>query len=155
MDKVLRPERFCTDPSSVGASKSWIHWRRTFENFLAVLAQEGLDKFGVLTNFISPTVFEYVEECADYESAIATLHNIYVKPTNEIYARHQLATRRQQAGESLYEYLQALKILSKECNSKPVTATEYCEEYIRNAFISLGYIMTKSVRGCWKTKPWI
>ncbi|XP_015767631.1 PREDICTED: uncharacterized protein LOC107346353 [Acropora digitifera] len=136
MDKVLRPERFCTDPSSVGASKSWIHWRRTFENFLAVLAQEGLDKFGVLTNFISPTVFEYVEECADYESAIATLHNIYVKPTNEIYARHELATRRQQAGESLDEYLQALEILSKECNFKPVTATEYCEEYIRDAFIS-------------------
>ena len=136
MDKVLRPERFCTDPSSVGASKSWIYWRRTFENFLAVLAQEGLDKFGVLTNFISPTVFEYVEECADYESAIATLHNIYIKATNEIYARHQLATRRQQAGESLDEYLQALKILSKECNFKPVTATEYCEEYIRDAFIS-------------------
>ena len=136
MDKVLRPERFCTDPSSVGATKSWIHWRRTFENFLAVLAQEGLDKFGVLTNFISPTVFEYVEECAEYESAIATLHNIYVKPTNEIYARHELATRRQQAGESLDEYLQALKILSKECNFKPVTATEYCEEYIRDAFIS-------------------
>ena len=136
MDKVLRPERFCTDPSSVGALKSWIHWRRTFENFLAILKQEGLDKFGVLTNFISPKVFEYVEECADYESAIATLHNIYVKPTNEIYARHQLATRRQQVGESLDEYLQALKILSKECNFKPVTATEYCEEYIRDAFIS-------------------
>ena len=103
------------------------------ENFLAVLTQEGLDKFGVLTNFISPTVFEYVEERADYESAIATLHNIYIKPTNEIYARHQLATRRKQAGESLDEYLQALKIRSKECNFKPVTAIEYCEEYIRDS----------------------
>ena len=39
-------------------------------------------------------------------------------------------------GESLDEYLQALKILSKEYNFKPVTATEYCEEYIRDAFIS-------------------
>ena len=77
-----------------------------------------------------------MEECADYESAITTLRNIYVKPTNEIYARHQLATRRQQAGEGLDEYLQALKILRKECNFKPVTATEYCEEYIRHAFIS-------------------
>ena len=63
MDKALRPERFCTDQSSVGASKSWIHWRRTFENLPAVLAQEGLDNFGVLTNFISPTVSEYVEVC--------------------------------------------------------------------------------------------
>ena len=25
MDKVLQPERFCTDQSSVGASKAWIH----------------------------------------------------------------------------------------------------------------------------------
>lgn len=136
MDKVLRPERFSADPSSAGASKSWLHWRRTFENFLAVLPGEGLDKFGVLTNFISPTVFEYVEECATYESAIETLQNIYVKPTNEIYARHMLATRRQQAGESLDEYLQALKTLSKECNFQSVTATKYCEEYIRDAFIS-------------------
>ena len=81
-------------------------------------------------------MFELVEECADYESAIATLCNIYFKPTNEIYARHQLATKRQQVGEGLDEYLQALKILSKESNFKPVTATKYCEEYIRDAFIS-------------------
>ena len=80
MDKVLRPERFGADPSTSGASKSWIHWRRTFEDFLAVLTEENFNKFGVLTNFISPTVFEYVEECADYESAIETLQNIYVKP---------------------------------------------------------------------------
>ncbi|XP_020901303.1 uncharacterized protein LOC110239892 [Exaiptasia diaphana] len=136
IDKVLRPERFNADPSSAGASKSWIHWCRTFENFLAVLTEEDLDKFGVLTNFISPTVFEYVEGCTDYKSAIEALQNIYVKPTNEIYARHLLATRRQQAGESLDEYLQSLKTLSKECNFKPVTATEYRDEYIRDAFIS-------------------
>ena len=135
MDKVPRPEKFCTDPSSVGASKSWILWRRTFENHLAVLVKEGFDKFGALTNLIWPTVLEYLEECAHYESAIANLHNIYVKPANEIYARHQLATRRQQAGESPDEYLQALKIHTKECNLKPVTATEYCKEYIRDAFI--------------------
>lgn len=136
MDKVLRPERFSADPSTSGASKSWIHWRRTFENFLAVLTEEGLDKFGVLTNFISPAVFEYVEECADYESAIETLQNIFVKPTNEIHARHVLATRRQQVGETLDEYLQALKTLAKDCNFQSVTAAKYCEEYIRDAFIT-------------------
>ena len=136
MEKVLRPERFSVDPSASGASKSWIHWRRTFENFIAVLREEDLNKFGVLTNFISPSVFEYIEECDTYESAIETLHNIYVKPTNEIYARHMLATRRQQAGETLDEYLQALKTLSKKCNFQSVTAVKYCEEYIRDAFIA-------------------
>ena len=96
MDKVLRPERFEVDPSATGASKASIHWKRTFENFLSVLPGEGLDKFGVLTNFVSPAVFEYIEECSSYESAIESLQNIYVKPTNGIYARHVLATRRQQ-----------------------------------------------------------
>ena len=81
-------------------------------------------------------MFEYVEDCANYESPIATLHNIYVKPTNKTYARHQLATTRQQAGESLDKYLHALNILSKECNFKPATATKYSEEYIRDTLIS-------------------
>ena len=105
-------------------------------NFVAILTEENLNKFEVLTNFISPTVFEYVEECADYKSAIETLQNIYVKPTNEIYARHMLATRRQQPDETLDEYLQALKTLSKDCNFQSVTAAKYCEEYIRDAFIT-------------------
>ena len=136
MDKILRPERFDADPSASGATKSWIHWKRTFENFLAVLLDENIDKFRVLTNFVSPTVFEFIEECTTYEAALEALDNIYVKPTNEIYARHVLATRRQQTGESLDEYLQALKVLSKECNFQCVTAAKYCEEYIRDAFIT-------------------
>jgi len=59
-----------------------------------------------------------------------------VKPTNEVFARHRLAARRQEPGESLDVYFCALKILSKECNFKAVTATQHCEEYIRDAFIS-------------------
>ncbi len=90
----------------------------------------------LINNFVSPAVFEYIEECSGYESAMESLQNIYVKPTNEIYARHVLATRRQQPGETLDEYLQALKVLSKECNFQSVTAAKYCEEYVRDAFIT-------------------
>ena len=136
MDKILRPERFDADPRFSGATKSWIHWKRTFENFLAVLLDENIDKFGVLTNFVFSTVFEFNEECTTYEVALETLDNIYLKPTNEIYARHVLATRRHQTGERLDEYLQALKVLSKECNFQSVTAAKYCEEYIRDALIT-------------------
>ena len=151
MDKVLRPERFCTDPRSVGAPNSWIHWRWTFQNFLAVLTQEGLDKFGVLTNFISPMVFEYVEECADYESVIATLHNIYVKPTNEIYARHQLATSEVKAWTSTYRLL---KFSARNATSN-LSRLPSIARNTSGTPSSLEYILTKSVRGCWKTKPWI
>ena len=47
-----------------------------------------------------------------------------------------LATRRQQTGETLDDYLQALKTLNKKCNFQSVTAVKYCEEYIWDAFIA-------------------
>ena len=64
---------------------------------------------------------------------------------NEIFARHVLATRRQQASETLDEYLRALKTLSKDCNFKSVTATQYCEESIRDAIIT-GSCLSATVR---------
>jgi len=64
------------------------------------------------------------------------LEKPYIAPKNEILARHLLATRRQQPGESLSEYLNILKLLAKECTFKAVTATEYQEEMIRDAFIN-------------------
>ena len=47
-----------------------------------------------------------------------------------------LATRRQQAGESLDEFLNVLKRLSKDCNFKAVSAENYQKEMIRDAFIN-------------------
>ena len=61
---------------------------------------------------------------------------MYVKPKNEIFARHLLATRKQQSGENLDEFMQALKQLANDCNIKSVTANHYKEEAIRDAFIN-------------------
>ena len=47
--------------------------------------------------------------CTTFENAIQALKALYVKPSNEIFARHCLATRRQKAGESLDEFFQVLK----------------------------------------------
>ncbi len=69
MDKVLRPDRFEAVPNSGTAATEWHHWKRTFENFLSVLPEGGLDKFRVLTNFVSPTVFQYIEESENYTAA--------------------------------------------------------------------------------------
>ena len=77
-----------------------------------MLPRDGLDKFGVLTKFVSPAVFQYIEDSEDYAAAIAILEALFVKPTNEIYARHLLATRRQRINETLDEYLQLLNTTS-------------------------------------------
>ena len=69
---------------------------------------------------------------------------LFVKPTNEIYARHLLATRRQRTNETLDEYLQVLKTLSKDCNFKNATAVQYRDESIRDAFIT--GLLSNSIR---------
>ncbi len=135
MDKLLRPSRLDTDPGSSAAEKDWVHWVRTFKNFISVLPAEGLNKLQVLTNYVSPRIFEYIGNCDSYDDALATLKSLYIKPTNEMFARHMLATRRQQSGETLDGFLQALKTLGKDCNFKDVTATVYRDEAVRDAFI--------------------
>ena len=136
MDKVLRPERFDTSPNAQDASKSWRHWLATFENFVAVIPGEEVNKLNVLINYVSSDVYQLFCDAATYDEAINLLKNLYVKTPNEIFARHKLATRKQQSGESLDEYLQELKTLSKDCNFGNVTASQYCDEAVRDAFIA-------------------
>ncbi len=106
MDKVLRSERFDTSPNAQDASKSWRHWLATFENFVGVIPGEEVNKLNVLINYVSSDVYQLFCDAATYDEAINLLKNLYVKTPNEIFARHKLATRKQQSGESLDEYLQ-------------------------------------------------
>ena len=67
---------------------------------------------------------------------ILILENIFVKPKSEIFARYKLATRKQQPGENIDQYIQNLKLLSKDCHFKAVTADLNEKEFIRDAFIA-------------------
>uniref|UniRef100_A0A8R2MB41 Uncharacterized protein n=1 Tax=Bombyx mori TaxID=7091 RepID=A0A8R2MB41_BOMMO len=137
MDRYLRPERFDIDPSDSSSTRAWIHWRKTFENFIfvqkptapetdaqSVRLPEKWDsiKFQLLVNHISPNIYTYISEATNYEEAITILQKLYVKPKNLIFARHMLATRKQRPEESIDTYLQALKLLSKDCDFVAVDA---------------------------------
>ena len=124
------------DPNSPSAAKEWKHWLQTFTNFIEECGEDAPDKYRTLINYISHNVYEFIEDCSDYESSIETLNRLYVKPPNEISSRHLLATRCQKPGETLAEFLTELRRLSKDCNVKSVTADQYREELIRDSFIS-------------------
>ena len=136
MDRLLKPERLDTDPNSSSASKEWTHWLKTFQNFMSVLPTEGLNKLCVLTNYVTPKIYESFAECATYDEAIHTLEALFVKPTNEIFARHLLATRCQHAGETLDDYLQALT--TKTVTSK-VLLPHYTERNLSGTHSSAVY----------------
>ena len=137
MERLYRPERLDVDPSSPAASKQWLHWLRTFENFVSSFpTDQQPNKLNLLINHVSPSVFEYVSECESYDSAINILKELYNKPKNVIFARHLLATCKQESGQTLDQYLQKLKSLARDCNFKDVTASQNRDDAIRDAFIT-------------------
>ena len=122
MDTVLKPARLHLDPNSPSAAKEWKHWHKIFTNFLTECGSRAPDKYRTLINYVSHNVYEYIEDCTDYNSALEVLNQLFIKKPNEIFARHLLATRRQNPGETLVEFIQELRRLSKDCNLKSVTA---------------------------------
>ena len=140
MDKFLRPDKFDCQPNSSNASKEWSHWFKTFETFLRTIPstsaeEQAVNKLDILINFISSEVYETIKSCDTYDVAIAVLKDIYIKPQNEMFVRHVLATRKQNSGETIDEYFQVLKQLSSECTFNAVSSEQYKQEYIRDAFI--------------------
>ena len=93
-------------------------------------------KRNLLINFLSPAIYPHVEDCESYDVALQTLKDLYIKPKNKIFARHVLATRKQQAGETIEEFLQNLKVLSKDCTLEAVSVEQYREDLIQDSFIN-------------------
>ena len=85
---------------------------------------------------MSPVVFEFISECERYEDAIKILNDLYDKPKNVIFARHLLATCKQENGQSLDQFLQSLKSLAKDCDFRNSTAQQIRDDAIRDSFIS-------------------
>ena len=81
-------------------------------------------------------MYPIVEEEETSDGIIAALNAAYVKKANNVYGRHLLVSRRQQPGESVTEYVQALKDLAKECSFTTVTASKYRAELTRDAFMN-------------------
>ena len=136
MEKILRPAKFDEDPSSPQATAAFKYWKRTFDNFITSAEVEPDQQLNVLINFVGLRVYEIISEAESYDDAITLLENTFIKPKNTIFARHLLATAKQQSGESLVEFIQKLQTLAKDCDFEAVTAEKYRDNSVREAFIS-------------------
>ena len=78
MDKCLKPERLEVDPNSRNASVEYKHWLKTFRNYLTAVQQtnENVNQLNVLTNFVSATVYSYIDDCPNFDEALETLRQI-------------------------------------------------------------------------------
>lgn len=79
-------------------------------------------KLKYLIKYVSPKVVDHLLSNTTYDSAIAALKYIFVKRNNAISAPQKLANRTQQLGESIDQYIEALKLLAKDCGFVAITA---------------------------------
>jgi hypothetical protein len=84
---------------------------------------------------VASNVCQCISDTKKYSDVISISGSLYIKQRNEIFARHCLASRNKQVGESINEYLRVLKQMSKDCNFKRVSAELYESEDIRDASI--------------------
>ena len=82
-------------------------------------------------------MYGYIEEASTYDTAITTLRDFFSKASNEVFARHLLATAKQESGHILDEFLLSFQKLAKDCNFPAVgSGVQYKQEMIRDAFIN-------------------
>ena len=120
--KILAPEKLATEPNESSAEKHYRHWKRTFENFLQDCGDNAPDKLRCLTRYVSADVFERFADATSYDDAISVLDSLYIRPKNEVFARHQLSIRTEKHNENLREFIQDLHRLAKQIELKDVTA---------------------------------
>ena len=143
LNELLKPARLKVDPNSSKAAKQFKHWLKVFTDFLTrcETPAAGLDqapdinRLQFLFAYVCADVYEYIEECENYDDALAKLKAVYITTPYVIFARHQLAIRKQQPSVTLEEFFQSFHLLSKDCELADVSAEEYRNELVRDAFI--------------------
>ena len=105
MEKVVRPEKFDVAPNSPNATKHWKLWVRGFKYFLTLLTDQNPDKLELLFLHIGTNVADIIQDATTYDAAIDLLEQAYVKPVNEVYARHLLSSRAQKNDENIDNFL--------------------------------------------------
>ena len=137
MEKYLRPKELDLDPDSPNSGDEWKRWKSNFSAFVEAINPElQPNKLQLLKAHVTCPTYNLIEASTSYDAAIEILDKRFLKPTNIVYARHKLATRRQKPGESLSSYIQNLRSLANECSFEAVSAEVNKSDCVRDAFIS-------------------
>ena len=142
MDSILKPKELSALPNEAGATEIYIHWLATLEGFIESIegrreeGQPPLNKRRILINCVSAKVYVFIADALTYELAKGKLDRLYKRKVNDVYARHLLATRRQNTGETIQEFIQALETLAKNCQFVATTAEAYKEHMLRDSLIN-------------------
>ena len=120
MERSTKSERQMLSPNSDYAAKQWKYWLRICENYVSAStrARESVaandraaaeDKLQILVNCIDCKVYAFIVDCNIYETTVARLRESYEKTPIQKFARNLLAAAKQQADQTLIEFLHYLQ----------------------------------------------
>ncbi|XP_072373198.1 uncharacterized protein [Scyliorhinus torazame] len=138
MDLRIKPECLQLSPHADNSAGIFKHWLACFESFIDTAADTPTErqKMHLLRSRGIPANYPLIEEVENYAAAITLLEGHYIRPLNQVYARHLLATRRQSPDETLEDFYRALLVLGRKCGCPTVTGNEHTELLIRDAFVA-------------------
>jgi len=106
--------------------RKWKHWKHTFISYANRITNvTAANRLAILVNLVDTLVYTCISECTTYHDTLRKLDDACIKCANEVYARCQLRTCRQNAGKSLEEFQQMLKAHGTYGNFRDVTAAQY------------------------------
>ncbi|XP_069751739.1 uncharacterized protein [Narcine bancroftii] len=117
MEKLLCPDRLEVDPQVPNASEFFEQWISCLNNFLeaaAVVVDLEEKRLKVLQARIAQRAFQAIRSCVNYTKTMAELWVLYKPKINAVYSRYLLASRKQQPGELVEEFVRALITLFGE-----------------------------------------
>ena len=93
-----KPPVLEADPNTADAAKQFLHWKRSLENYLGRIFKDDNSsaddlevlKLEYLTTLVDYKNFDYISDSTKYSDAMVVLEKLFVKPKNEIFARHNL-----------------------------------------------------------------
>ncbi|XP_072945729.1 uncharacterized protein [Epargyreus clarus] len=125
MEHARPPVELCVDGSPVSRADAWRRWKTQFNLFLkasGVYKEEPAVQSSLLVNLIGPDGFDIYQtftledkERDDVTVLLKKFDDYFGVKPNITLARYNFFTRNQDQGESICQYVTALKLLSKFC----------------------------------------
>lgn len=131
MDPKLFKKILSDNPSE----EEYVYWKKMMHVFIEKAKIEKHDYLSTLFLLCGAGSYSHISDCTSFEKAVEILDKRYVKTSSAIMQRYSLLKRQQRENESLEDYMNELKCLSRKCSITPLTKAEATEQLLSDAFI--------------------
>ena len=132
MDVKIFLQQLPADPTE----DQYLFWKAMTLNFLKMSNPKQEEEINLLLLSCGPAAYSFVTSCKNVTDAWSILDKKYLKKSTQLLSRQILRNHKQKEGESIQDFLSDLKRMAYKIPLKNLTADEYQEILISDAFVS-------------------